>query len=112
MDKSIYKPYEEKMKKSMQVLKEEFASIRAGRANPAILDKITVDYYGVPTPIVQLGNITVPEARIIMIQPWEVKMLKEIEKGGEKLEFQFLIGRLKTRNFLLRSKSSSGFNSS
>jgi ribosome recycling factor len=84
MDKSIYKPYEEKMKKSIQVLKEEFASIRAGRANPAILDKITVDYYGVPTPIVQLGNITVPEARIIMIQPWEAKMLKEIEKAIQK----------------------------
>ncbi|HHV98139.1 MAG TPA: ribosome recycling factor [Clostridiaceae bacterium] len=81
---SDYKNTEEKMKKTISVLKEELAGLRAGRANPSILDKITVDYYGVPTPINQLGNISVPEARIIMIQPWDVKMLKEIEKAIQK----------------------------
>ncbi len=84
MAKGDYKPIEEKMKKTINVMKDEFAGIRAGRANPAILDKVTVDYYGTPTPITQLGNITVPEARIIMIQPWETKMLKEIEKAIQK----------------------------
>lgn len=79
-----YKAIEEKMKKTISSLKETLAGLRAGRANPAILDKITVDYYGVPTPINQLGNISVPEARIISIQPWETKMLKEIEKAIQK----------------------------
>lgn len=79
-----YKATEEKMKKTISVLKDELAGLRAGRANPAILDKLTVDYYGVPTPINQLGNISVPEARIILIQPWDVKMLKEIEKEIQK----------------------------
>ena len=60
MDKEAYKPYEEKMKKTISTLKEDYLGIRAGRANPAILDKIVVDYYGVPTPITQLGNISVP----------------------------------------------------
>lgn len=84
MAKGDYKEIEDKMKKTISVLKEDFAGIRAGRANPAILDKINVDYYGAPTPITQLGNISVPEARIIMIQPWEAKMLKEIEKSIQK----------------------------
>ncbi|MCX7923905.1 MAG: ribosome recycling factor [Clostridia bacterium] len=84
MNKDAYKPIEEKMKKTINVLKDSLASVRAGRANPAILDKVTVDYYGAPTPINQLGNITVPEARIIMIQPWEAKILKEIEKAIQK----------------------------
>lgn len=79
-----YKPVEEKMKKTIHALKENLAGIRAGRANPAILDKVTVDYYGVPTPINQLGNISVPEARIIMIQPWDMKTLKDIEKSIQK----------------------------
>ncbi len=84
MDKESYKPSEEKMKKTVGVLKEELAGLRAGRANPAILDKLTVDYYGVPTPVNQLGSVSVPEARIIVIQPWETKILKEIEKAIQK----------------------------
>ena len=84
MAKGDYKSIEEKMKKTISVMKEEFAGIRAGRANPAILDKVTVDYYGAPTPITQLGNITVPEARVIMIQPWEAKILKDIERAIQK----------------------------
>jgi len=75
---------EEKMKKAIETLKEEFATVRAGRANPHILDKVMVDYYGVPTPIPQLASITVPEARMIVIQPWEARMLKEIEKAIQK----------------------------
>jgi ribosome recycling factor len=84
MDKDTYKPFLEKMKKTESVLKEELAGIRAGRANPAILEKINIDYYGVPTPINQLGNISVPEARVILIQPWEAKILKDIEKAIQK----------------------------
>ena len=75
------KLHEEKMGKSIDVLQEEFATIRAGRANPHVLDKIKVDYYGTPTPLQQLGNISVPEARMIVIQPWEKALLKEIEKA-------------------------------
>ncbi|AUS96014.1 ribosome recycling factor [Clostridium thermosuccinogenes] len=84
MVKDDYKPFEEKMKKTISVLKEELAGLRAGRANPAILDKVTIDYYGTPTPINQLGNISVPEARVILIQPWDAKILKEIEKAIQK----------------------------
>ncbi len=73
--------YEDKMKKSIRNMDEEFGSIRVGRANPHVLDKITVDYYGAPTPIQQVANIAVPEARIIQITPWEPSMLKEIEKS-------------------------------
>ena len=73
--------FDEKMQKTMNNLSEEFGSIRAGRANPHVLDKIKVDYYGTPTPLQQVGNISVPEARIIQIQPWEKKMIKEIEKA-------------------------------
>lgn len=79
-----YKAIEEKMKKTISLLKEELAALRAGRANPAILNKITIDYYGVPTPITQLSNISVPEARVIIIQPWDAKILKEIEKAIQK----------------------------
>ena len=75
------KPFEEKMGKTLSSLEEEYASIRAGRANPHLLDKITVDYYGTPSPIQSVANISVPEARIIQIQPWEAKMIKEIEKA-------------------------------
>jgi len=81
MNKEELKPVEEKMKKTISVLKEELSTLRAGRANPAILDKVHVDYYGVPTPITQLGNISVPEARVILIQPWEQKILKDMEKA-------------------------------
>ena len=72
--------YEDKMEKSLDNLYSEYTSIRAGRANPHILDKITVDYYGTPTPLQQVGNISVPEARMIVIQPWEASILKDIEK--------------------------------
>ena len=75
------KVYETKMTKTLESLDREYNGIRAGRANPHILDRLVVDYYGSPTPIQQVGNITVPEARIIMIQPWESKMIKEIEKA-------------------------------
>lgn len=73
--------YQDKMQKTLNNLEGELASIRAGRANPNILNKLTVDYYGSPTPIQQVANISVPEARMIQIQPWEKKMIKEIEKA-------------------------------
>lgn len=73
--------YEEKMDKSLDNLLNEFASIRAGRANPHVLDKIRVDYYGQPTPLQQVANISVPEPRTLMIQPWEASLIKEIEKA-------------------------------
>ncbi len=72
---------EEKMDKTISVLQENFAEVRAGRANPAILNKIKVDYYGTPTPINQVAGISVPEARLIVIQPWDASLLKEIEKA-------------------------------
>ncbi len=73
--------YDEKMSKSVDALATEYASIRAGRANPHILDKLRVDYYGTPTPFQQVANISVPEARMIQIQPWETSLIKEIEKA-------------------------------
>ncbi len=73
--------YEDKMNRSIELLQEDFASIRAGRANPHVLDKIKVNYYGTPTPIQQVGNISVPEARMIIIQPWEKNLLREIERA-------------------------------
>ena len=73
--------YENKMKKAIEFLEADFAGIRAGRANPHILDKLRVDYYGTPTPIQQVGNVTVPEARIIQIAPWDKSMLKAVEKA-------------------------------
>ena len=73
--------YEEKMKKTMHNLDGELGAIRAGRANPKVLDKIVVDYWGSPTPIQQVANVSVPEARMIQIVPWEKKMLREIEKA-------------------------------
>ena len=75
------KKYEDKMNKTLDVLKEDFGTIRAGRANPHVLDKIKVDYYGSPTPIQQVGNVSVPEARMIVIQPWDKSMLKAVEKA-------------------------------
>ncbi len=77
---SDYKNLEEKMNKTISVLEEKFSEIRAGRANPAILNKVKIDYYGVQTPINQVAGISVPEARLIVIQPWDVSILKEIEK--------------------------------
>ena len=75
------KPYEEKMQKSYDFLMNDLGTIRAGRANPHVLDKIKVDYYGTPTPIQQVGNITVPEARVLQIAPWEKTLIKDIEKA-------------------------------
>ncbi|SFC93002.1 ribosome recycling factor [Butyrivibrio sp. YAB3001] len=75
------KEYNDKMQKSFDFLKEELASIRAGRANPHVLDKIKVDYYGTPTPIQQVANVSVPEARIIQIAPWEKSLIKDLEKA-------------------------------
>lgn len=79
--KADLKPYEEKMKKSVASLESEYASIRAGRASAQVLDKITVDYYGTPTPIPQLASVSSPEARMLVIQPWDQKALKDIEKA-------------------------------
>ena len=73
--------YEEKMQKSIKSLENDLQGIRAGRANPHVLDKITVNYYGAPTSLQQVANITIPEARVIQIQPWESKMIKEISKA-------------------------------
>ena len=75
-----YNKFEEKMMKSISVYEENLSEIRAGRANPAILNKIMIDYYGTPTPINQVAGISVPEARMIVIQPWDGSILKEIEK--------------------------------
>ena len=72
---------EERMQKTLDNLKEEFVTIRAGRANPGVLNKLTVDYYGVPTPIQQMANISVPEARILVIQPWDRSTIKGIERA-------------------------------
>lgn len=77
----LLKTYEDKMNKTLEVLQSDFGTIRAGRANPHVLDKIKVDYYGTPTPLQQVGNISVPEARMIVIQPWEKNLLKVIEKA-------------------------------
>lgn len=79
--KEVLNKAESKMKKSISAMENDFASIRAGRANPAILDKIDVDYYGVPTKINQMAAISVAEARMLVIQPWDVSTLKEIERA-------------------------------
>ena len=75
------KVYEDKMEKTLSNLQEEYVSIRAGRANPHILDKIQVDYYGTPSSLQSVANISVPEARMIQIQPWEASLIKDIEKA-------------------------------
>ena len=80
----MYSHIEEKMKKTLNVLDNQLGEIRAGRANPKVLDKILVSYYGVPTPINQMANIMVPEARMITIQPWDASILKDIEKEIQK----------------------------
>ena len=80
MDERL-KVYDEKMKKAIDFLASDFASIRAGRANPHVLDKIKVDYYGTPTPLQSVGNVSVPEPRMIQIAPWEKSLIKEIEKA-------------------------------
>lgn len=75
------KLFEDKMNKSLDALMSEYSSIRAGRANPHVLDKLRVNYYGTPTPLQQVGNVSVPEARMILIQPWEKSLLKDIERA-------------------------------
>ena len=93
---------EEKMNKTISVLQENFSEVRAGRANPAILNKIRVDYYGTPTPINQVAGISVPEARLIVIQPWDISLLKEIEK--EILKAEIITGNGRTyKGFLIKS---------
>ncbi|MCR5775567.1 MAG: ribosome recycling factor [Lachnospiraceae bacterium] len=82
MDERLNK-FETKMQKSLDNLGSEYAAIRAGRANPHILDRIMVDYYGTPTPVAQVGNIAIPEARIITITPWDKSMIKEVIKAIE-----------------------------
>ena len=84
MLKDEYKVYEEKMSKSIDSVSADVASVRAGRANAPVLDRIMVDYYGTPTPLPQIGNINVPEARMIVIKPWEKKMISAIEKAIQK----------------------------
>ena len=79
--KERVKEYNDRMQKTIDHLESEFNTIRAGRANPHVLDKIRVDYYGTPTPLQQVGNLSIPEPRIIVIQPWEKSLLKEIEKA-------------------------------
>jgi ribosome recycling factor len=81
LDSKEYKEIEGKMQKKVDALAEEFASIRAGRANPKIMDKVLVDYYGTPTPVTQIAAVAVLEARILVIQPWDVSTLKKVEKA-------------------------------
>ena len=76
-----YTNLKERMEKSIGAFKEKLSEIRAGRANPAILNKVKIDYYGTPTPINQVAGVSVPEARLIVIQPWDVSVLKDIEKA-------------------------------
>jgi ribosome recycling factor len=83
-NKSDYNNFTDKMGKSINVLKDNLAEIRAGRANPSVLNKIMVDYYGTPTPITQVGNITVPEARLLVFTPWDATVLKDVEKEIQK----------------------------
>lgn len=86
MSSERVKPYEERMEKTITYLQTDLQAVRAGRANPHVLDKIRVDYYGTPTPIQQMANISVPEARIIQIAPWEKKMIKEISRAIQVAE--------------------------
>jgi len=79
-------PINEKMKKTIDVLQENLGTVRAGRANPAILNKVNVEYYGVPTPLTQVASVSVPEARMIVIQPWDANILKDIEKEIQKAD--------------------------
>ncbi|CCO09443.1 ribosome recycling factor [Desulforamulus hydrothermalis] len=81
MIKEIISSAEDNMKKTVEVVRKEFASLRAGRATPALLDKVTVSYYGTPTPLNQLANISVPEARMLVIQPWDKSVIPEIERA-------------------------------
>ena len=77
----VLNPYEDRMKKTVAVLEDDFSTIRVGRANPRVLDRITVDYFGTDTPLSQVGNISVPEPRLLQIAPWDASTLKNIEKA-------------------------------
>jgi len=77
-------PVKEKMAKTIETLKRELQSVRAGRATPALLDRVTVDYYGTPTPVNQLATVTVPEPRMLVIQPWDKGVIQDIEKAIQK----------------------------
>lgn len=77
----LFNTAESKMQKTVAALEKEYGAVRAGRANPAVLDRITVDYYGTPTPIIQMAAVSVPEARMLQIQPWDASTLKDIEKA-------------------------------
>jgi ribosome recycling factor len=79
--KEVISEAEERMKKAIEVLRKDFASLRAGRASPALLDKVLVDYYGTPTPINQMANVSVPEPRLLVIQPWDKSIISKIEKA-------------------------------
>ncbi len=81
MNNGDYKEFSAKMEKTVEVMQSDFASVRAGRANAAVLDQIRVDYYGTPTPVQQIGTISSPDPRTLVIQPWESSLLKEIEKA-------------------------------
>ena len=81
IDKSLYTKYQDKMEKTLAYLDEEFSNVRAGRANPQILNKVTIEYYGVTTPINQVGSLSVPEARMLVFQPYDMSVLKEVEKA-------------------------------
>lgn len=81
MPQSVLKDMEERMTKAVATLKKDLAALRAGRANPALLEKVVVDYYGTPTPVNQLANISAPEPRLLQIQPWDKSSLKEIERA-------------------------------
>ena len=84
--KQVFNKTNESMQKSLNILAKDYAAIRAGRANPAVLDKVMVDYYGAPTPINQLAAVSVAEARTLVIQPWDMSVLKEIEKAIQTSE--------------------------
>lgn len=81
MLENLTKECEQKMQKALEVLRREFASLRAGRANPAMLERVMVDYYGTPTPINQVGNIGVPEPRLLVVQPWDKSLIPAVEKA-------------------------------
>lgn len=100
----LYTNAKAKMEKCMTSLERDFSAVRAGRANPAVLDKVMVDYYGVPTPINQMAAISVPEARMLVIQPWDASTLKEIEKAITPLT-SALTRKMMARLFVWRSPS-------
>ena len=84
MDKAMLNTYSDKMSKTIRALGEELATLRAGRANPAVLNKLVIDYYGVATPVTQVGSVSLPEARTIVFQAWDASILKEVEKAIQK----------------------------